>query len=376
MNNKDVEVCVANDQSKKLNIFGSYPLLVTEHGAIGDAVAIAKFFATGSTFLLGANNEEQAKVDQWIYWCLTGHVMVQQTALDAVFGNRDVLQKDYNDSMNAIKANAKILNENLKEKQWLVGGNCTLADLVVACGFLAAQQTILDAGFRKAMPHYSAWFERVVSQPDFIAVAGAVKSAAKAVKPQIKAEEKKKEEPKKQAAKPKDDDGAGGAEKKEKNPLDLLPETPFDLYNFKTYFVNEKDRAGAAVDEFKKQYDPAGWSLWFLHYEKYGNEGKILYQTENLLDGFLQRFDSFRKYSFGRMCILGTEDCQDIKGVFMWRSNDITQECKDHPQFEYYQRRKLDINNADDEKLVREFWGSVDGGSATGQPILSCKWHK
>ena len=78
--------------------------------------------------------------------------------------------------MNAIKANAKVLDGHLKGKQYLVGDSLTLADLVVACGFIVAQQTILEAGFRKAMPGYSAWFDRVVAHEDFKGVCGIVKS--------------------------------------------------------------------------------------------------------------------------------------------------------------------------------------------------------
>lgn len=63
--------------------------------------------------------------------------------------------------------------------------------------------------------------------------------AKKALKPVLKAEEK----PKKGGAQA----AAGGAQKppeekkKEGNPLDALPPTPFVVYDFKTYFVNEKD---------------------------------------------------------------------------------------------------------------------------------------
>jgi hypothetical protein len=63
--------------------------------------------------------------------------------------------------------------------------------------------------------------------------------AKKALKPVLKSEEK----PKKGGAA-----AAGGAaakpveeKKKEGNPLDALPPTPFVVYDFKTYFVNEKD---------------------------------------------------------------------------------------------------------------------------------------
>jgi len=379
MNNHGLIVLPADVESKKANIMGDYPFLMSHLGNVGDSVAIAKYVAHGHPTLLGASNEERAKVDQWIYWSMTGHVMSQKKAIGAILGTMEVLQKDYNESMQAVKANAKVLDGVLKGKDWLVGNSCTLADITLACHFMTAQQTILDAGFRKAMPGYSAWFERVVALPEFVAVCGNVKSAAKTIKPQIKAEEKKVEAKKPAAApKPKADDGdEPQKEKSPKNPLDALPPTNFDLFNFKTFFVNEPDRYGAGIDELKKQFDKEGWSIWFLHYEMFGDEGKKLYHTENLADGFLQRFDSFRKYSFGRMCILGTEEKQEIMGVFLWRSLDITQECKDHPQFEYYMRRKLDIfGNADDEKLMREFWGSNDGSKANGLECLSCKWHK
>lgn len=291
----------------------------------------------------------------------------------------EVQQADYNTSMQAIKANAKVLNEQVKDKNWIVGDNATLADVVLACHFMTAQQTILDAGFRKAMPAYSAWFERVVALPEFIAVCGNVKSAAKAVKPQIKAEPKK-EQPKQQPAKKKEaaeDDDDDQPKKKAKSALELLPQTKFDLFNFKTFFVNEPDRYGKGVDQLKVEFDREGWSLWYLHYEMYGDEGRKLYHTENLADGFLQRFEDFRKYSFARMCILGTDDKQEIMGVFMWRSVGVPQECIDHPQFEYYHKRQLNIfDNADDEKLMRQFWGSKVGDVICDLPVITCKWHK
>merc|ERR1711990_496043 len=136
--------------------------------------------------------------------------------------------------------------------------------------------------------------------------------------------------------------------------LELLPETKFDLFNFKTFFVNEDDKAGSAVDEFLKMFDKDGWSMWHMHYEMYKGGGEKMYHTDNLADGFLQRWEDFRKWSFGRMLILGTEEKQEIMGVFMWRGHGVPKECHDHPSFEYYQRRSLDIlNNKDDLQLLR-----------------------
>ncbi len=103
-----------------------------------------------------------------------------------------------------MKANAKTINTALTG-DWLVGNTVTVADLALASFFIIAQQTLLDGGFRKAMPKFSAWFERVTSLPAFVKVCGNIKVAAKTVKPVIKAEEKKVAPAAKKAAKPKDD---------------------------------------------------------------------------------------------------------------------------------------------------------------------------
>ena len=299
--------------------------------------------------------------------------------MTAVHGWGDVLQAAFTTSLNEVKANAKTINTALTG-DWLVGNTVTLADIALASFFIIAQQTLLDGGFRKAMPKFAAWFERVTKLPAFVKVAGNIKVAAKTVKPVIKAEEKKVEAPKKAAAKPKDnggdDDGEDKPEKKKANPLDLLPPTTFDLFNFKTLFVNIKDKKGEGIEELKKQFDPNGFSLWFLHYDKYKGEGEKLYITNNLCNGFLQRFDDFRKYCLARHLVLGDEPNLEIEGVWLWRGTGIPQEAIDHPQFEYYKTRKLDLNNKEDEDLVRAFWGAEYTDKINGQTIQTINWHK
>jgi len=119
-------------------------------------------------------------------------------------------------------------------------------------------------------------------------------------------------------------------------------------------------------------FDKDGWSVWHMHYEMYVDskgvrqEGNEVYKTENMVNGFLQRWEDFRKWSFGKMCVLGTDKCQEIKGVFMWRGHKVPQECIDHPSFEYYEKRKLDMSNADDVKLVRAYWASKDYDQVEG----------
>ena len=98
----------------------------------------------------------------------------------------------------------------------------------------------------------------------------------------------------------------------------------------------------------KKQYIPEDYTFWFFHYDKYGDEGKVQYKTENLMKGFLQRFDHFRKHALARCCILGEVPNLEIEGVWCFRGKTIPEEMHEHPQFEYYEARKMDFKNPKD----------------------------
>jgi len=150
----------------------------------------------------------------------------------------------------------------------------------------------------------------------------------KTIKPQLPPKEEKKAAAAVKKEEKKDD---MPAVLKETNPLDALPPTPFDLYAFKTFFVNCPDRKGEGMKFFFENYDPAGYSIYFIHYDKYEGEGTITYQTLNMLNGFLQRIDHFRKHCFAMHAMIGDEPSLEIEGVWLFRGKGIPQEMKDHP---------------------------------------------
>jgi elongation factor 1-gamma len=158
--------------------------------------------------------------------------------------------------------------------------------------------------------------------------------------------------------------------------LDTLPPTPFDLYSFKTFFVNHHDKRGEGMKFFFDNYDRDGYCIYFLHYDKVEGECQILYQTSNLMNGFLQRIDSFRKHVFANHAILGEEPTLEIQGVWLFRGKGIPQEMKDNPQFEYYKLRELSVDNDDDKKLISDFWCAKIGDTANGMTVQDCKMHK
>lgn len=131
------------------------------------------------------------------------------------------------------------------------------------------------------------------------------------------------------------------------------------------------------MTHFFEKYDVEGYCIYFVHYEKYTGEGVLLYQTSNLLNGFLQRMDEkFRQHSFSVLTILGEEPNLEIQGVWMFRGKTIPQEMIDHPQFEYYKQRKLEVTNEADRKLMSEFWCATEGSIANGLKVQELKSFK
>jgi hypothetical protein len=60
----------------------------------------------------------------------------------------------------------------------------------------------------------------------------------------------------------------------------------------------------------------------------------------------------------------------------MFRGKGIPKEMIEHPQFEYYQRRELDVYNEADRKLISEFWAGKVESIANGLSIQECKMFK
>jgi len=110
----------------------------------------------------------------------------------------------------------------LKGRSFLVGDSLTLADVVCACLLVPTFQTVLDEGFRKAMPNLTRWWTACVSNPAFIARMGVIKPIQKAM----------------QAFDPNPPKPAAKGGKKEEKPVDV-DDDELDLFG-------DDDDAGAA----------------------------------------------------------------------------------------------------------------------------------
>lgn len=374
---------------KAKSLTGKCPTLETlEGGFLNESAAIARYLAEiGEGKLAGSTPFEIAQINQWIDYVHTTLQPHMYNIILPTYGHGNVDAETFNHHMKEMKDIIRNINSYLQAggKTHLVGNRLTVADIVLAIPLIMLFEVSLDGGFRKAVPNVASWLEAFIKLPEVVARIGHVKLCAKVIKPTLV--EKKKEEAPKPAAQPKKaekpaataEDEEGEKKLSGKNPLDLLPPSKFVLPDFKTYFVNLGDKkATEGMQHFIDNYDPEGYSLWFTHYDKYEGEGVLLYQTSNLMNGFLQRMDDkFRNYTFSMMAILGEEPSLEIQGVWLFRGKTIPQEMLDHPQFEYYQKRELKIDNADDRKLISDFWcAKAEVSVINGLKVQECKMFK
>lgn len=329
----------------KKNPLGKIPVLETSDGFIFESNAILRYLARTkrSEGLYGENEFQEGLVDQWLDF---SSLELEPAILQLVLPIQGWIQfcKDrHKRAWNDATAGLKILDNHLKVNTFMVGKKLTIADIALASVLVNAFKFVFEEKFRKSVPNVTKWFESICDLPAFTKVWGKVRLCVKefepfnhhghahhgekkhdeeakkaeakkpkkeqekpAQKPAAKAEKKKKEEEA-------DDDDEPKPEKKEKNPLDLLPPSKFNLFDFKTLYVNAVDK-NEALKFFWENFDNEGYSIWLIKYVKAQGEGKVLFLTNNLMNGFLQRLETFRKYAFGVHGVYGEEPSLDIRG--------------------------------------------------------------
>mmetsp|Transcript_5418 Transcript_5418/g.5380 ORF Transcript_5418/g.5380 Transcript_5418/m.5380 type:complete len:413 (+) Transcript_5418:33-1271(+) len=351
------------------SVFKTLPVLETPEGSIArSSSAIRYLAAVGGSALYPANPIHKAEVDQWLEYSHDELEKPLHTWLNFVFGKVPTCDATLKQAQTDVKKFLFIINERLKKESFLVGQALTLADVAVASSLVWAFRALFDEAYRKPLQAVAKWFVSVASLPEFQKVWGPAKLAKVALKaPEAVAakpveEVKEKPKPKEEAKKPKkkaEDEEEEEKEEKKIHPFELLPPTSFVLDEWKKIYANCADKR-SIIHHFWEKVDKEGWSVWYIKYQKLEGECQVLYLTENLLDGFLHRMEGLRRWSFGTLGIYGADGNLDIKGCLCWRGQDIPPELVEHPQFEYYDRKKFDLNSDDDQKLINDYWCNVE----------------
>lgn len=386
----DMKTIKEKDFLKK-NPLGKIPVLETDNeGFIFESNAILRYLARlkKESGLYGENDFQSGLVDQWLDF---SSLELEPAILQLLFPIQGWIQfckekskRAWHDTTSCLK----ILDNHLKVNNYMVGSKLTIADIALVSVLVNAFRFLFEEKFRKSIPNVTRWFETVVDNAAFQKVWGKIRLCVKEFEPFVhhhekqahaeeakttspKKKEKKKEEAKpkaevaKPAAKPKKDDDDDDDEekpvKKEKNPLDLLPPSKFNLFDFKTLYVNAPNKLDA-LKFFWENFDNEGYSIWFVKYIKVKGEGEKLFLTNNLMNGFLQRLEQFRKYAFAVHGVYGEEPTLEIRGVWVWRGNDHPAELKEVPAYEYHTYERLDPTKEEHRNLVQQFWTGLEEG--------------
>lgn len=253
------------------------------------------------------------------------------------------------------------MENHLLDHTFLAGERLSIADINMAltlnCGIA------LDEDFIHDCPNIQRWFQTVIMQnpvKKHLCCCKNKDSSKQSAqpKPEGNKQEANKKSKKDKGTDDEDEDDIRAEENaraKQPNPLSFLPPSPLVLDQWKRQYSNTKDLKGVAMPWFWTHFDAAGWSIWYMRYEKMEGENTVGYVAANMLNGFFQRLDpNFRTYSFAVVNVVGDSGNFDIQGVWLLRGQTIPAELQEHPSFEFHSFRKLDPSA--DRALIEDYW--------------------
>lgn len=395
---KDFEMGISNKAPEflKLNPIGKVPVLETPEGPVFESNAIARYVTRlkDANPLYGYSLIEYARIEQWIdFASLEIDANILRWFIPRL-GFTALLPPVEEAAISGLKRALGALNTHLSSNTYLVGPSVTLADIVMTCNLVLGFSKLMTKRFTSEYPHVERYFWTMINQPNFHKIIGDVKQAefvqpiepAKKLPHPIdpakpKARSESKQEAKKEAAKeplkpkPEVEEVEEAPKPKPKNPLDLLPPSKMILDDWKRLYSNTKTNfREVAVKGFWDMYDPEGYSLWFCEY-KYNEENTVSFVTLNKVGGLLQRMDLARKYAFGKMLVIGSEPPYKVKGLWLFRGNEIPKfvmdECYD---MELYAWTKVDISDKAQKERVSQM--IEDQEPFEGEALLDAKCFK
>ncbi|KAJ6846579.1 elongation factor 1-gamma 2-like [Iris pallida] len=387
---KNFEMGVTNKTPEflKMNPLGKVPVLETPDGPVFESNAIARYVTRlkADNPLYGSSLIEYAQIEQWIDFAATEIDSNLARWLYPRAGFMPYIQQAEEFALNALRRALDALNTHLATNTYLVGHSVTLADIIMTCNLYLGFSRIMTPSFTSQFPHVERYFWTLVNQPNIRKILGKVKqaesippvpSSKKPAQPKESSKPKEAKKEVKEPAKPKVEavEEEEAPKPKPKNPLDLLPPSNMILDDWKRLYSNTKTNfREVAIKGFWDMYDPEGYSLWFCDY-KYNDENTVSFVTMNKVGGFLQRMDLARKYAFGKMLVIGSEPPFKVKGLWLFRGNEIPKfvmdECYD---MELYEWTKVDISDEAQKERVNAM--IEDQEPFEGEALLDAKCFK
>jgi elongation factor 1-gamma len=362
----------------------TFPFLETEKGNISQSNAIIKYLCEKyKPELLGENIFEKCKIIQWIEFANNEIFKCNKNIIYPIFGWNNLNKEDYNKDNNKIKEYLKIIEKELENKEYIIGNKISIADIKLFSSLRYLMILYLPEQMRnKLYPKINKWYEKIMNTSEAINAYGRTILCKNIIKPYngiINKNIEKIDNNQKKDKKDKKENNQKNKEiKKEKEPyipsilelprynikpienniLDLLPESKFDLDKFKIEFLKNNNKKNG-MKYFWKNYDPDGYSLWFIEYNNDINECITLFRTCIIKGNILEQLKYFKKYCFGVLGVYGNDSDYKIRGCLLWRGNEIPEEIKNIDCYNKLNIRKLDYNQKKDQQLVHDYWTKI-----------------
>jgi len=415
---------------------GKVPVLETPYGSIFESGAILRYVGRlrPEAGLYGNSFFAAAQIDQWIDFSLNELEAPRALWLYPIDGYIDYDEDSYQGAKKDIAAAMGVFENHLLHNTYFVGFGITLADITIACSLVGLYTRVLDPKFVANYPSVNRWFTAVVNNHEFAKFIGKVEFAKSEEKAKVNKDDKKKksggdkkekegagdkkdkekEKPAgadrqkskggKEAGKDTDKGGEKGKEKpkgnegkaasseanldlmdalekpqkKEKNPLDLLPESPMILDATKKHFFSSKPPPEDFFKTFWQGFDPKGYCMYHIKY-KFDAENTVYFMTQNALGGYIQRSDDCRKYAFGVLNMYGADENKapfKLNGAWIFRGPEIIKEMKEVPDSEYYTWTRLDHTVEADRQLFEKVWLGESPSEAKGDTLFDRRYFK
>lgn len=326
------------------------PYLQSEEGVISQSKAIGIYIAEKyNPELLGKNLIEKSLIFQWIDFVTLYINECSKAIINPIFGWSNLNNENNKKSFDKLKEYLIILDNHLKGKKYFVGNKLSLADIIIFRFLRLIMSTVCDEKMRNSyLKNLTKWFRNIMESEEALNVYGRTILCKTPLKPFIENEIDENENKDKYL-------------NNKKNPLDNLPQSDFDLKEFKNIFINSNDKE-EELETFYEELDEEGYSLWYMEYDNLPNECKVLYKSCNFKNFFLQKLENFRKYSFAVFGVYGKKDNYKIKGVWLWKGKNIPDEIKENDNYDYLIIKKLILEKPNDRKLIHDFWIKIKKG--------------
>jgi len=368
---------------EKISPTGRAPVLELPNGTtIFDSNSIARYVARlrRDSGLMGDGSMlMEAGIDSWVDFCVNEIEIPACVWWYPAAGYMPFDENAYQKAKTDFSKGLTILNSHLLARTYLVSEQITLSDIVVISTLLYPFKFVCEKAYLKSFVNVVRWFNTCINQTEFKAVIGEVTMCKK----ELRAKGQKKEGTKKKEKEDRNDNTPAVEPSKPATVehtykvLDKTSPSNFIMDVWKKFYSN-CDTLENTMETFWSTFDPQGWSIWHQKYN-FNEENKRVFMTSNAVGGFQQRTEEIRKWAFGVMHIVGTEETSlEIQGIWLLRGDSIEPMKTANDDANWYTWTKLagqDVEPIEEVKAqIKAYW--CEENELEGKPIQDTKVFK